>query len=361
MARRETAKRISAKDLTGVVAAICRAAGSKPKEARMVADNLVAANLAGHDSHGVGMLPIYIAAVHEGKLKPNRHVGIVAKPGPILVLDGRRGYGQVIGVEAMALGIAQAKKYGVAIVALRNSHHIGRIGAWAEQCLDAGLASIHFVNVIGRPPLVAPHGGRDARLSTNPFCAALPSARGRPIVLDMATSKIALGKARVAKNKGVAAPADSIIDARGRPTVDPGVMFARAQGALLPFGEHKGYGLAAICELFAGVLAGGGTMPSVSQASIAIINNMFSVIIDPKALGVARDLRREVTRVTKWLTASRRRPGMGPVLVPGDPERLSRAKRLREGIVIDPRTWGEIVIAGASVGLAVEGARISRR
>jgi uncharacterized oxidoreductase len=176
--------------LAAAVRAIVAAAGSHDGEAAQVAANLVEANLRGHDSHGVGMVPRYVDAVLEGGLAVNSHVAIRQDSGALLTLDGRQGYGQVIGQEAMELGAARAKEHGVCVVGLAHSHHLGRIGQWAEQCVDHGLVSIHFVNVLSRP-IVAPFGGRDARLGTNPFCVGIPRPGGEPILLDFATSKIA--------------------------------------------------------------------------------------------------------------------------------------------------------------------------
>ena len=173
----------------------------------------------------------------------------------MLTLDGNAGYGQVMGYEAMELGAERAKRNGVCVMGLSNAHHIGRIGHWAEQCIDHGLVSIHFVNVLARP-IVAPFGGRDARHGTNPLCVGIPRPGKDPIVLDFATSKIAQGKTRVAYNKGEQLAPNTIIDDHGNPTTDPRFTVIEPSGAILPFGEHKGSGLALICELLGGALLG---------------------------------------------------------------------------------------------------------
>ncbi len=163
----------------------------------------------------------------------------------MLLLDGVSGFGQVMGHEAMEQAIARARRHGVALVGLRNSFHIGRIGHWGEQCAAAGLVSVHFVNVAGHQPIVAPYAGADARFGTNPFCVAVPGGDGgRPaLLLDMATSRIALGKARVALNKGVPLPDGTLIDADGNETTDPSCMFGVGRrGALIAMGDHKGRG-----------------------------------------------------------------------------------------------------------------------
>jgi uncharacterized oxidoreductase len=218
--------------LGALAARIFAAGGSADDEARLVADHLVEANLCGHDSHGVGMIPRYVHHLRAGSLVPNRRGRVLRDEGAIITYDGERGYGQVVAHAATDLAIRRAAASGIAVVALRNAHHIGRVGAYGEQSATAGMVSLHFVNVIGHEPLVAPHRGRDARLSTNPVCIALPAAEpGRPIVLDMATSKVAMGKVRVARNKGAALPPGLVLDAAGRPSTDPRVMFQKPTGA----------------------------------------------------------------------------------------------------------------------------------
>ena len=240
--------RIPSDTLHAYVRAIWEHAGSTPREAELVADHLVMANLSGHDSHGVGMIPRYVASLADGELKLNAHAEIVRDAGAVLTIDGVKGFGQVVAYEAMEHGIERAKKLGVCAVGLRDAHHIGRIGHWAEQCAKAGLVSFHFVNVAG-DPLVAPFGGTDRRFGTNPFCAAFPREGKTPLVLDFATSGIAYGKTRVAYNKGVKVAPGYLIEHDGTPTVEPKVMHEEPFGSLLPFGLHKGFGLAAMCEI----------------------------------------------------------------------------------------------------------------
>lgn len=343
---------IASAELHALSRNVCIAAGSAEREAALVADHLIEANLSGHDSHGVGLLPIYVEKVREGLLLPNRHAELADERGAVLIVEGHRGYGQVIGYEAMEFGIARARDHGVALLAIRNSFHLGRIGHYGEQCARAGCASVHFVNVVDHPPLQAPYGGGEARVSTNPFCAALPGEGDAAVVLDMATSRIAIGKARVACNKGEPVPEDSVLDADGRPTRDPAVMFRKPQGALVAMGEHKGSGLAIMCELLAGALTGGRTaQPGHPQAG-GIINNMLSVIIDPEAFGPRAALMDEVAALVAYVKSARPREGFDEVLVPGEPERRRRAWRIAHGIEVDERTWAEIMTAARTVGVA---------
>jgi uncharacterized oxidoreductase len=340
---------VAAEPLRALVRAVVRQGGSSEREAVLVAEQLVEANLTGHDSHGVGMLPRYVEALAEGGLRVNRRLSVLRDAGTILMLNGNAGYGQVMAYDAMALGIERAAEHGVAVVGLANSHHIGRIGHWAEQCIAANLVSIHFVNVISRP-VVAPFGGRDARFVTNPFCVGIPMAGGEPIVLDFATSRIAMGKVRVAFNKGEQVRPETLLDAAGEPTTDPAALFAEPGGAILPFGEHKGYGMAVVCEILGGALAGGLTLHA-RPTSRAIINNMLSFIVDPEALGTAELLAREAKAFADWVCASPPTAGVDRVLLAGDPERAWRRDRGANGIPIDATTWAQIVDAAARAGV----------
>jgi len=328
--------------------------GSQADEIEAVADNLVEANLTGHDSHGIGMLPRYAAAFLEGGLKPNTHVRTVLDAGALLRLDGGAGFGQVIGREAMALGIARARELGSAIVALGNSHHLGRIGAWAEQAAAAGLVSLHFVNVIARP-IVAPYGGARPGFGTNPFTAGVPLAGRPPFILDFATSVIAQGKTRVAYNKGEPLPEGCVLDDQGRPSTDPRWSVVPPYGAILAFGAHKGYGLAALCELLGGALAAGLVGHREDGSRKRVLNGMLSILIDPVALGGgpagAEAFAAEAKAFAENLLALPAREGFERVLLAGDPERAMRARREAEGVPVDATTWQEILQAAASLGV----------
>jgi len=348
---------IQASTLRKHVAAIVQAAGSAPAEAEQVASNLVLANLSGHDSHGVGMVPRYVDAVAEGGLKPNASVKVKLDAGAMLALDGQHGYGQIVGVQAMELGIARAKQNGSCIVSLAESHHLGRIGHFAEMATAQGLVSMHFVNVLSRP-VVAPWGGGDGRFGTNPCCIGVPLVGAEPFILDFATSRVAQGKMRVAHNKGERVPPGYLIDEHGAPTGDPGVVVVPQSnglfGALMTFGEHKGYGMAVACELLGGALTGGGTWHRPADAARTVLNGMLTVLIDPVKLGTQTAFREEAKAFVEWLRQSPPGAGFDAVQIAGEPERKARAAREQDGIWLDDATWREIVDAGKKVGITVD-------
>jgi uncharacterized oxidoreductase len=202
---------------------------------------------------------------------------------------------------------------------------------------------------------VAPFGGTDARLMTNPFCVAVPGPGGPPaLVLDLATSLVALGKVRVALARGEEMADGILIDSAGLPTRDPAVMYREPTGAILPFGLHKGYGLALACELLGGALAGAGTASTVPHDPDRISNGMLSFVVDPARLGPAAGLQREIAAAIAHVKASPPADPAHPVLVAGEPELASRARRLAGGIPVERATWDAIAAAGAGVGVAVD-------
>jgi len=342
----------AAPKLTAAIEAIVAKGGSNAREAKLVAENLVEANLKGHDSHGVGMIPRYIQSLVEGGLSVNQAPKIVLDTGPLVRLDGQAGYGQVIGHDTMNIAIDRAKKHGLCAAGLHHAHHIGRIGAWAEMAVAAGLVSMHFVNVVSRP-IVAAWGGGDARFGTNPVCIGVPRKGHEPIVLDFATSRIAQGKTRVAHNKGVPLPPGTIIDNEGRATTDPRYTVVPPFGAILTFGEHKGYGLAMIAELLGGALTGGDTMRKAYDGSTkGVYNGMLTIVLDPERLGTSEHFQREIDAFTGWVQSGPVAEGFDKVRLAGDPEREWKAKRLKDGIPVDSTTWSDILTAAAKVGLA---------
>jgi len=349
------ARNFQAGALRRQMAGILQAAGSSAGEAQQVADNLVMANLSGHDSHGIGMIPRYVESIQEGGLRPDTGIRITFDGGAMLAVDGQHGYGQVVGVQAMELAMERAAQHGSCIMALGNSHHLGRIGHFAEMAVERGLVAIHFVNVLSRP-VVAAWGGSDGRFGTNPCCIGIP-LRGRdPFVLDFATSRVAQGKMRVAHNEGRQVSEGYLIDEHGRPTTDPGVVVVPQSngllGALLPFGEHKGYGMAVACELLGGALSGGGTWHRQPDMRREVLNGMVTILIDPQRLGTAESFEQEAAAFLDWLKQSPPAQGFDAVRIAGDPEREARVRRERDGIVVDDQTWAEIVAAGKKVGMS---------
>jgi uncharacterized oxidoreductase len=335
--------------LKRLVTRVFAAAGCREAEAERVGHYLVEANLVGHDSHGVIRVPYYVRWLGEGKVRANQELKVVFENDVLVIADGQRGFGQVMGEGAMRLGVARASRQGVAVVALRNSGHLGRIGDWAEAAARAGKVSLHFVNTSGAGILVPPHGGINRRLSANPIAAGVPVEGGPPLIVDISTSAIAEGKLKVALNKGAVVPDNCIIDAQGRPTNDPRVFYADPPGAILPFGGHKGYALGMLAEVLAGALTGGGCS---DPRETRVLNSMFTVVMDPAFFQADGAFAAEVRRFIDFVrSATPAAPG-GEILMPGEPEERTRRKRLAEGIDLDETTWGQIAETCRSLNVA---------
>ncbi len=356
---------IAADTLQNFVADIFSAAGCARPEAERIGLHLVSANLTGHDSHGVIRVPRYVSDVQEGRVVAGQTLTIVAESATHAVVDGGYGFGQTIGPLAVDLGIAKAKAAGMAIVALRKSGHIGRIGDWGERAAAAGLISIHFVNV-ENGELVAPFGGVGRRFSTNPFCIGLPSKDGGPtLLLDFATSIVAEGKVLVASNGGKKLPAGALIDPDGRLSTDPATLYGpltpagprqagNGTGAIRAFGDHKGSGLAFMCDVLGGVLTGGGTSGPRKEGARRISNGMLSIYLDPGHFG-AQDFVAEAQEFVEYVKSSAPAEPGGEVLVPGEPESRTRTARLRDGVPLQTDTWASIVATAEGLGLKPPG------
>ena len=350
---------IKVEPLIALVAEIFVGVASSPEEGQRVARSLVGANLAGHDSHGVIRVPRYVAWVESGDIVPNQTVHRLVDTPSFAVLDGRYGFGQSVAPQAVAIGIGKAKAQGLAAVALKDAGHIGRVGEWAEMAAAEKLVSVHFVNASGSV-LVAPFGGVERRISTAPFCVGIPREGEEPVVLDFATSLVAEGKVMVASQGGKKLPEGALIGPEGKLSTDPTLLYgphtpegprdhSKGEGAIRAFGDHKGSGLALICELIGGALTGtGATRPERGRFA----NGMLAIYIDPARFDPARFFDGEVARYLQYVKGTRPAAGIEEVLVPGEPERRMKAERMQTGIPLTEDTWASISATARHVGLS---------
>lgn len=354
----DNAAAIDAGRLREAVAAIFTAAGCEADEGARIGHYLVEANLTGHDSHGVIRVPRYVHWLDTGAVHAGRSAKTVMDAGPVAVLDGDHGFGQIIGGQALTLAVEKAREYGVAVVGLRNSGHLGRIGDWAELAAAEGLISIHFVSTSGLGMLVAPFGGTERRMSTNPICIGVPMPEGPPLMLDCATSIVAEGKVLVALNGGRPLPEGSLIDRDGTLTTDPAAIYSALEGtqphdqrtgsgAVRAMGEHKGSGISVMCELLAGALTGGGCRAGHKTLE----NNMLSILLDPARFGTEALLWPELGRYVDFVRSARAAPGHERVRLPGEPEAEMRARRGAEGIPLPRRVRSSLALTANSLGL----------
>ena len=355
---------VKAKALEELVRDIFRKAGCSAAEAERMGKYLVIANLTGHDSHGVQRVPRYLQWLAEGDFVADRTVKVITDTPVLAVLDGQYGFGQTVAPQAVAIGIKKCKEMGLAAIALRNAGHVGRVGDWAEMAATEGLISIHYVNAASSV-LVAPFGGVDRRFSTAPYCVGIPRKGQNPLVLDFATSIVAEGKVLNASFGGKKIPDDALIAPDGSTSGDPHVLYGdytpigprtyrKGTGAIRAFGEHKGSGLALMCEILGGSLTGTGA----TQESRKWANGMLSFYIDPARIDPDGFFPEDVSRYVAYVKSARPAAPGGEVLVPGEPEERTRAKRLKEGVPLPEDTWKAIAAAAEKIGL--DAARIQR-
>lgn len=316
--------------------------GCDQHESDIVARHLIDANLTGHDSHGVGMLPMYGEQVIDGNLVPNQTPQLQAPVGAISTVDARRGFGHRMALLALDHAMQCIPEHKVAVLAMKNSGHVSRVGTYSEYCAARGYVSIHFVNVVGHSPIVAPFGSAESGFSTNPISMAMPVDQQAMPLLDMATSTVAFGKVRVASNKGEKMPPGCLLDKTGLETLDPDPMANGREGSLAAFGAHKGSGLGIFVELLAGALASDHTVATMPELPRGVINNMLSIIVDPAGLDDPESIESRTRQFHDFIKSRQAASGIDEILLPGEPEKNNRSERSANGIPIDPATIGQI-------------------
>jgi uncharacterized oxidoreductase len=329
-----------------------QALGAPPDEAEVVGESLLQANLAGHDSHGLIRIEQYVKAVRAGDVVPGAPTQVLRETACSALLDGGWNFGAVVARRAVDLAMRKAREYATGTVSVRNSNHVGRVGEYAVMAAEAGMICLATVNNHGRGTAVAPYGGSDGRLSTNPITFACPGAE-RPVLVDITTSVVAEGKVRLNRNAGKPAPEGWLIDSEGRPTTDPSVLYVEPKGALLALGGlvgHKGYGLSVMVDILSGALSGAGCSQS---ATCRLGNALFVLVIDIEKFVPLAEFREQISILERHLKASPPAPGFSEILMPGEPELRAAERRRQAGIEIDAETWRQFTECARSLGVGV--------
>ena len=326
--------------------AICRNVFQKLKvpatEAEIVTRSMVDANRVGHDSHGVIHLPKYVRELEAGLIQPGAPTETRHASASITVLDGNWGFGPVIATRAVELAIEKAKQTDISSVAVSQCNEVGRLGGYACLAADAEMIGVLMTNDHGGGTCVAPHGGIEGRLSTNPIACAVPIEGQDPIVLDMSTSVVASGKIRVKQHQDEALPHGWLIDAEGKSTTYANTFYSTPPAVLLPFGgiaAHKGFGLSVIVDILAGALTGAGC----SQGEDARVGNgLFVLVLNVASFRGFPGFSAEIERFIEYLKSAKRAAGVDAIRMPGERGWEAQRKREREGIPIDAETWTHI-------------------
>jgi hydroxycarboxylate dehydrogenase B len=319
-------------DLLALATAIVAATGTPVERAEVVAQSLVEANLAGHDSHGVLRLTSYAEFAERGEVQPSAEPELVFERGAVARIDGRRGWGQLAAQLAAATAVRLAAAHGVGVVVVDRCGHVGRLGEYVETIAAAGFVGHALCNA---DPAVAPPGTGLRALGTNPLAWAVPRADGEPILVDFATAEVAEGKLKVAVSRGEQLKVPAVVDAQGRPSYDPAAFYDG--GALVPFGGHKGYALSVVAELLGRGFAAGAVEDGRDTPY-----SLFLLALDPAATGTADGF---VAAVDDWCDGviARARSTGAQVTLPGDPESRARAQRREHGVPVPLSIWNALL------------------
>lgn len=324
--------RVPRAEVLSVVTEILILNGTSPENAILIADSLIQAQAAGHASHGIIRLIEYSKFVKAGTVIGGALPRIQSDNGAAVVIDASWGWGQLACKLAVDVAIAKSKEFGICVVTVHSCNHIGRLGEYVENLASHSLVGLMWCN---SDPSVAAYGGKERVLGTNPFAAGIPTDK-KPIVLDFATAASAEGKLRVARANGEQVKPGIILDVNGNGSTDPEDFYAG--GSLLPFGEHKGYGLSLMIELLGGALSG--NHPSVNKSYLRG-NGTVLICIDPARLLPYQNFLSDVNEAVEFI---RKTPPLNPkvpVMMPGDVENLNRASN-EVSIAIDVPIWNSI-------------------
>lgn len=348
---------LRAEDLDGLARACLRQVGVPPADAALVAEHLVEAGLAGHDTHSVLRLPQYVNMVRDGQVAPGAELVVVEESECGGRLSGQWNYGPVTATEAVRWALGKIGDGAVAVAGVRDCNHVARLGRFAEIAARADCICLMAANGHGGDWSVAPFGGRSRRLPTNPLCCGIPTGGAWPVILDMTTSMISGGDMRLLRNKGEDAPPGMLLDAEGRPTTSVDAYYGPPAGAILPLGfpqsGHKGYGLSVLVDVLAGSLSGAGM---TQEAPERPGNALFIAVLKVAAFLPLDEFYAEVAGFIEWVKSCPPAAGVGEVLLPGERAHQRMQARRRDGLYVDEKAWAEIGVLAAELGVELPGA-----
>ena len=330
---------------------IFQTVGSAQTEAEIVAGLLANANLIGHDSHGVIRIPQYLNLIETGQIILNNKIEILRQTKSSAVINGNWGFGQVIASQAMNLAIEKAQLSSVSTVTVQSCNHVGRLADYAQIAANQNLIAMLTVNNHGGGTRVAPWGGSEGRLSTNPICFAIPRESSEPILVDITTSVVAEGKVRVKRNRNEELPEGWIVDSNGNPTNNPNDLYESPMGAILPFGGkvgHKGFALSMVVDILSGALSGAGCS---RESPEKLGNAIFMTLFDISSFVPIEEFYQDIDNFVDWIKSAKLAPGFTEITIPGEPEDHTKQKRQKEGIFIEEKTWQQIEESAKKVGV----------
>ena len=340
---------VHAEELGQFCAALFMTEGVPEDEARITADVLVEANLAGMDSHGVSRVAAYMERLRQGGNRRVARVDVLADFPAGATWDANGSLGQGVAYRAMRAAMDKARNVGVGFVAIRRNNHTGANAYYVRMAAEEGLIGLAAGN---GPPMMAPWGSASPFFSTNPLSFGVPAGEERPIIIDMATSVSARGKIILAAKNGMEIPLGWAVDEQGNDTQAPE---AALKGVLLPFGGHKGYAVAVMVEVLAGLLSGAGYGPTMNEHyrrhDVPVNSGNLFAAVDVSRFVPLGEFRRGVDGMIQGIHSGRVRPGFEEILLPGEREARTREERLRGGIPLSGAVCRELKEEGRRCGV----------
>ena len=340
---------VMADRLTVIANNLLQGAGTPPDEAETVARHVIGANLAGHDSHGIIQIPTYIERVDKGDIIPGANWEIIQESATTTVVDGHWAFGYVANERAMQYTIEKAESHIVAATTVFRQGHIGRLASYPLMAAERGMIAMITADSGRGPKHVAPFGGREKRLGTNPISIAMPSDLDGPFFIDMASSAVAAGKINLAVARNTKIPTGWIIDKNGQATTDPRDF--KEGGPLLPLGGtegYKGYGLSAMIEIFSGILTGlgHGVEPTGRHN-----DGCFMAVFKVESFRPLQTFKAEVADFARYLKDTLPAEGFQEVFYPGEIEHKNEVKRAVNGIDVEEATWNKLRFLAEKYGM----------
>ena len=333
--------RVTADSLEQFASSLFQAAGVPADESDLVSASLVGSNLRGHDSHGVVQIPHYLPLLETGELVGGADLAVHSETPAMLCADAAFGFGMVQMTRLI-------ERLGVACGTLVRCGHVGRVGEWAEAVATRGRAALVTVNDNGVLKCVAPPGGTEPTVSTNPIAIGVPTT-DQPLVVDISTSVVANGKVLVQHVAGEPCPEGWLLDADGNPTTDPAVRFSDPRGTILPMGGYKGFGLSLLLDILVGGLSGGSCPPAAE--GMPGTNNVLLMIWDPQRFAGTGHFLGEADKLIEFVRGVDRKPGVDAIRLAGDRSAATMAKRLSEGVPLNAGTWDSLCETGRGLGV----------
>lgn len=342
---------IQADDLREFCRHLAAAAGASETASHLVADSLVASNLRGVDSHGVSLLPYYLAQWKSRDVDIRAVGSIACQTGACITFDGENAVGQLVAATCCDHAARLAGEFGIGIVTARESNHFGAAAYWARRISAGRRIGIVLCNA---SPLVPPWQGREGRLGTNPICMAVPGGEEPAWLLDMATTTVAANKIfKAFNNRTPDIPAGWAMDKQGVPTTSTDEAY---HGLLMPLGGYKGSGLAVMVEILCAVLSGsaiGSELGGIRFPGKPVRVGQFYLAIDVERFMPLPEFGARMDKLIHMLKSTAPAKGYDEVLVANDPERRNEEERLKTGIPIDPGTWDRLAKSAADLNIPI--------